>query len=254
MRSRGSAPGGSGQSPASPPWPYSTKRHSAKGRILSEIFFLASTRTVIYDVVVLETSAPLLAHRVAAIQAEIRDEAAHHAARAGLVASLHVLILTALARLLACLEQMVELWRSGQLPPKSPTRIASPAAVHAPCVPASGMRLHQAAQFAKRPVRVRAPMAAPPAAARQMSQLGRTWTSILHRHPRPHDAGQRHIAQRHIAQRHIAQRHIAQRRITPTVRVPGPLRFFRPPTPYVEPRPKCFDITIIAISRKTQRK
>jgi len=210
----------------------------------SAIFFLASTSTVIYDVVVLENSAPHLAHRVAAIQAEIRDEAAHHAARAGLVASLHVLILTALARLLACLEQMVELWRSGQLPPKSPTRIASPAAVHAPCVPASGMRLHQAAQFAKRPVRVRAPMAAPPAAARQMSQLGRTWTSILHRHPRPHDAGQRHIAQRHIAQRGI----------TPTVRVPGPLRFFRPPTPYVEPHPKCFDITIIALLQKTQRK
>ena len=59
----------------------------------------------------------LLAQHVAGIHAELRAEADHHAAQAGVIAALHALILTALARLFARLDDLLALWQAGQLPP-----------------------------------------------------------------------------------------------------------------------------------------
>jgi len=54
--------------------------------------------------------------------AGIRADAAYHAAQAGLIAALHALILTALARLIARLDHIVTLWAAGQLPIPAPAK------------------------------------------------------------------------------------------------------------------------------------
>jgi len=70
--------------------------------------------------------------KLAAFLAELRAEAALQAAEAAVRAALSALILATLARLLARLEQMFELWRSGQLPtPAAPgTASAAPVGAH----------------------------------------------------------------------------------------------------------------------------
>lgn len=73
------------------------------------------------------------AAQLAALLAGIRAEADHHAAHAGLVATLHALILAALARLIGRFADLFALWRSGQLPPlvRDSARPSRPAAPHA---------------------------------------------------------------------------------------------------------------------------
>ena len=66
------------------------------------------------------SSTPLAA-QAGAIAAAIRAEASHQARKAGMVAALHALILSALARLVASLENLVQLWQAGLLPPRPTT-------------------------------------------------------------------------------------------------------------------------------------
>ena len=85
------------------------------------------------------SSTPLAA-QAGAIAAAIRAEASHQALKAGMVAALHALILSALARLVARLENLVQLWQAGLLPshPATPaSRATPPIAPHnsAPSVP-----------------------------------------------------------------------------------------------------------------------
>ena len=57
-----------------------------------------------------------MAQQFAAILAGIAAQAIHHHARPGLVATLHALILSALARLLSRLDTILTLRQAGQLP------------------------------------------------------------------------------------------------------------------------------------------
>ncbi len=70
------------------------------------------------------TSTPLAA-QAGAIAVAIRAEACHRAAQAGIVATLHALILSALARLVTSLENLLQLWQAGVLPPPA-ARPAAP--------------------------------------------------------------------------------------------------------------------------------
>lgn len=74
------------------------------------------------------TSSTPLAAQAGAIAAAIRAEASHQALKAGMVAALHALILSALARLVARLENLVQLWQAGLLPPHpaTPARRTNP--------------------------------------------------------------------------------------------------------------------------------
>ena len=112
-----------------------------------------------------------LAIQVAGIAADLHATAEHRAAQAGVVAALHALILATLARLFTCLEDLVTLWQSGQLPAPAPRLrhrqnqpAAAPAAIKRPAAnraaPAAPPRPHS-----PNPARAPAPacIATPPA-------------------------------------------------------------------------------------------
>ena len=58
--------------------------------------------------------------------ADLRVQAARHHAHPGALASVNALILAALIRLFASLQNLMELWQSGQCPPSSPSRSGTP--------------------------------------------------------------------------------------------------------------------------------
>ena len=67
----------------------------------------------------LATAPPLPAQPLVGLLADLRADAARHAAQRGALAALHALICAALIRLFAGLHDLMDLWRSGQLPPQS---------------------------------------------------------------------------------------------------------------------------------------
>ena len=80
-----------------------------------------------------QTPSTTLAAQAGAITAAICAEANQRAAQAGVVAALHALILAALARLFAGLENLLHLWQAGQLPASGATApCRSPASAAAP--------------------------------------------------------------------------------------------------------------------------
>lgn len=103
-------------------------------------------------------SSPPLAQRVAGIAAAMRATADEQAAGAGLLAALHALILTTLARLFGRLEHIVQLWQAGQLslPAEPQPARRSPAPSRAKRTTAS-----RPAAFRKRPRAALCPAAAP---------------------------------------------------------------------------------------------
>lgn len=93
------------------------------------------------------TSTPLAA-QAGAIAAAIRAEASHQAIKAGMVAALHALILSALARLVTSLENLLQLWQAGALPSPA-SRPATPraAAIQAPDATTPPLRQARARHF-----------------------------------------------------------------------------------------------------------
>jgi hypothetical protein len=63
-----------------------------------------------------------LAQQVVGVAAAIREEAEAVSAHGGVVAVLHALFLSTLARLVGRLEHMILQWQAGQLPPQTPRR------------------------------------------------------------------------------------------------------------------------------------
>jgi len=75
----------------------------------------------------LSTAPPLPAQPLVGLLADLRAKAIRHAAHRGALAAVHALICTALIRLFAGLQDLMELWQSGQLPPQTlATRAAVP--------------------------------------------------------------------------------------------------------------------------------
>ncbi len=72
----------------------------------------------------LATAPPLPAQPLVGLLADLRAKAIQHAAHPGALALLHALICTALIRLFAGLQDLMELWRSGQLPPQTLATLA----------------------------------------------------------------------------------------------------------------------------------
>jgi len=82
----------------------------------------------------LSTAPPLPAQPLVGLLADLRAKAIQHAAHPGALAAVHALICTALVRLFAGLQDLMELWRSGQLPPQTlATRAAAPPRAVASC-------------------------------------------------------------------------------------------------------------------------
>lgn len=78
---------------------------------------------------------PSMAQQLSAILADIAAPATHHQARSGLVTILHALILSALDRLIRCLETAFALWQAGQLPALAPRATAHTTAAPATTAP-----------------------------------------------------------------------------------------------------------------------
>jgi len=133
---------------------------------------------------VLEKSPHPLAQQVAGIAANMRAQAADQAAQAGLIASLHALILAALAQIFAHLGAMFDLWQSGQLPPcpapapRSPSATTQRTTAHATPSPEPCRRPHARNS------------AAPAPAARRQANAG-----VPRTNSRPSSAPRHHAAQ-----------------------------------------------------------
>ena len=75
---------------------------------------------------------PPMAQQLSAILADIAAQATHRQARSGLVTILHALILSALDRLIHCLQTAFALWQAGQLPAHAPPPAPRPRAIAPP--------------------------------------------------------------------------------------------------------------------------
>ena len=75
---------------------------------------------------------PPMAQQLSAILADIAAQATHRQARSGLVTILHALILSALDRLIHCLQTAFALWQAGQLPALAPPPAPRPRAITPP--------------------------------------------------------------------------------------------------------------------------
>ena len=130
------------------------------------------------------TSTPLAA-QAGAIAAAIRAEASQRAAQAGMVAALHALILSALARLVTSLENLVQLWQAGLLPsPRAPAvRHATPGATSSTAPLAAAPSLQQ--QRARHPSAARDRHAPIPAARRPAIPTARRSAARAALHPAP---------------------------------------------------------------------
>ena len=110
--------------------------------------------------------APLPPQPFAGLLADIRAEADRHATSralgAGVVASLHALILAAFARLLTALEQLFVEWRAGTLPIPTPRTIAPrPAPAPDAATPPQATNPSRRARSPRAPAALRPPVPEP---------------------------------------------------------------------------------------------
>jgi len=110
--------------------------------------------------------APLPPQPFAGLLADIRAEADRHATSralgAGVVASLHALILAAFARLLTALEQLFGEWRAGTLPIPTPRTIAPrPAPAPDAAAPPQATNPSRRARSPRAPAALRPPVPEP---------------------------------------------------------------------------------------------